>query len=67
MDFTFTSLSLHFHFTSLHFHFTFTKGGGGTRERRKEGEEGVCGAKVCNPKPAIDLLDSVGVEDYQSA
>ena len=23
------------------------------------------GATVCNPKPAIDLLNSVGVEDYQ--
>ena len=40
--------------------------GGESRERR-EGEEGVCGAKVCNPEPAIDLLDPVGVENYQSA
>ena len=29
--------------------------GGGSQERRKEGKEGVCCAKVCNPKPAIDL------------
>ena len=40
------------------------KVGGGSRERRKEGEEGVCGAKVYNPKPAINLLHPVGVEDY---
>ena len=42
------------------------RGGGGSQERRKEGKEGVCCAKVCNPKPAIELLDPVGVEDYQS-
>ena len=44
-------------------HFCTTQGGG-SRERRKEGEEGVSGAKVCNPKPTINLLHPVGVEDY---
>ena len=37
-------------------HFTFFHSSLSQRERRKEGEEGVSGAKVCNPKPAIDLL-----------
>ena len=42
-------------------------GRGVSLTRRKAGKEGVCGAKVCNPKPASDLLHPVGVKDYQSA
>ena len=44
-----------------------SRGRGVSLKRRKVGKEGVCGAKVCNPKPASDLLHPVGVKDYQSA